>query len=66
MVHEDTSTATSVSIDLTRWISLAGEFDLATAPLLSDELVSAAACHTDAVVLDPSASRSWTARDCGR
>ncbi len=52
MVHTDSFTASSVSSDRTRWIRLTGEFDLGTAPFLGDELKSAAACHTSAVVLD--------------
>jgi anti-sigma B factor antagonist len=52
MVHADTFTASSVSRGRTRWITLAGEFDLATAPVLRDELENAATHPTHAVVLD--------------
>ena len=53
MVHSDALTASSVATsDGTRWITLAGELDLASAPWLTDEWRRAAACPTRAVVLD--------------
>jgi anti-anti-sigma factor len=51
MVHE-AFTASSVSCGRTRWIRLAGELDLATAPSLGTEFDRAAAERTRAVVLD--------------
>ena len=61
MVHTESFTVSSLSSDRTRWITLAGEFDLSTAPCLDEELGSAADCHTNAVVLDMSA---LTFMDC--
>jgi anti-anti-sigma factor len=52
MVHVNTFAASSVSRGRTRWITLAGELDLATAPRLRDELEHAATHTTQAVVLD--------------
>jgi anti-anti-sigma factor len=57
MVHTDTFTASSVTRDRTRWITLAGELDLATAPALRHELDRARAGPTRAVVLDLSGLR---------
>jgi anti-sigma B factor antagonist len=55
MVQGDTFTASSESNDRTRWITLSGEFDMATAPSLHEELSRAANSPTPAVVLDLSA-----------
>ena len=52
MVHADTFTASSVTRERTRWITLAGEFDLATAPTLRDQFDRAAVSPTRAVILD--------------
>lgn len=55
MVHADAFTASSVSSEGTRWVTLTGEFDLATAPTLNDEFDRVAAGPTHEVVLDLSA-----------
>ena len=55
MVHADVFAASSVSRGRTRWITMAGDLDLATAPRLRDELEHAATHPTQAVVLDLSA-----------
>lgn len=53
MVHDEAFSASSVSgDDGMRWITLTGEFDLATAPNLEDELDRTATSTTNAVVLD--------------
>ena len=53
MVHSDALTASSVATsDGTRWITLAGALDLASAPWLTEEWGRAAACPTRAIVLD--------------
>ena len=61
MVHADTFAASSVSRGRTRWITLAGDLDLATTPRLRDELEHAATYATRAVVLDLS---GLTFMDC--
>lgn len=55
MVHADSFTVASVSSNGTRRVTLTGDLDLASAPVLSDVLNRATPCFTRAVVLDLSA-----------
>jgi anti-anti-sigma factor len=52
MVHANAFSASSVSTDQTRWITLAGELDLATAPTLNAQLIEAADDPRREIVLD--------------
>lgn len=61
MVHKDRFTVSSTTRDRTRWITLTGEFDLATAASLHDQVDVAADARPRTVVLDLS---GLTFMDC--
>ena len=52
MVHTGSFTASSVADARVRWVTLAGELDLRTAPVLRDELNRAESHAPHTVVLD--------------
>jgi anti-anti-sigma factor len=61
MVHADAFTASSASGDRTRWITLTGELDMATAPVLGAEFDRSGNSRSRALVLDLS---GLTFMDC--